>query len=108
LRFLLALPLEAPVACLAFWMAAWVTCEPFMLGVGGKGDEALGRMYVCLVGMCLLFLSRRAVLDRVCTAQSSAGLALRARGDLYDAGSSGDRNSGWLAGRGGGRRGRER
>jgi hypothetical protein len=31
LRFLVALPLEALATCLAFWMAAWVICEPFIV-----------------------------------------------------------------------------
>ncbi|KAE9365568.1 hypothetical protein N431DRAFT_102006 [Stipitochalara longipes BDJ] len=34
-RFLLALPLEAFATCFAFWMAACLMCEPFMICAGG-------------------------------------------------------------------------
>ena len=41
-RFLLALPLEAFATCFAFWMAACLMCEPFMICAGGRCWPCLG------------------------------------------------------------------
>ena len=46
LRFLFAFPLETLATCLAFWMAACLICEPFMVetdGGAGVGSGLAGR-----------------------------------------------------------------
>jgi hypothetical protein len=65
LRFLFAFPLETFATCLAFWMAACLICEPFMVetdGGAGVGSGLAGRAESMSLSVCVSLQKRGSAL----------------------------------------------